>query len=475
MLRAAFEQSLFLRSVQGSCLLAAWRAVPQVHRLFEDKDCWGRFRPIFNYLPLGFLSMILAAVLLFPADGRFQLLGAIACAAFVFPIPGVALLPAALLWSPRFHLHPGITEAAFLRLDHALLLGVACRMFCMRAYRPKDSPLSLPIVLFALALALSTLAGIQRGLAPSPPTSFAYLLHSLYLLAIFVTAFSLGGRLGPAGVYAWVLPAIAIAAYGLAEWHWPFYDAHPVRYRTYERVLFDGQANHFAGFHAIATGIGLALASEKRFRALGLSLFLLSTLALATTFSRTGAAAWAAAATLWLLMRFPRLGLGVIAAGATGLLCAPASWWPRVSAPGTSMFDRLGAWKSALSTLPQHPLLGLGAGARHRSFYDSQYFMTLAESGILGLVLLLFLFWSMARLLDHARKRPGLPGALNAGALIALAALCVHALAAVSLIITVVAGPFFWWAGYALAQGRTAAPQSSPVADSAGARPASMP
>ena len=123
-----------------------------------------------------------------------------------------------------------------------------------------------------------------------------------------------------------------------------------------------------------------------------------------------------------------------------------------MAAPGSSMYDRLTAWKSALSTVDIYPVLGLGAGARHRSYYDNHYLMTLAESGIVGLALLLLLLLALAHALSHAYGRSQGGTWWCAGALAGLAALAVHGLATATFIVTLVAGPFFWYCGMAFVQ-----------------------
>jgi O-antigen ligase len=181
---------------------------------------------------------------------------------------------------------------------------------------------------------------------------------------------------------------------------------------------------------------------------LGIALALLATLALWPTGSRSGALAWATAIAAFALIRVPAFRWWLPPLGVLGLALVPGSFWARQSAPGSSMYDRLVAWKSAMSTVDLYPLLGLGAGARHRSYYDNQFIMTLAESGLVGLILLVLLLLALARALG--RECGGPQGGYAAGALAGLAALSVHSLATATFIVTMTAGPFFWYAGMAL-------------------------
>jgi hypothetical protein len=97
-------------------------------------------------------------------------------------------------------------------------------------------------------------------------------------------------------------------------------------------------------------------------------------------------------------------------------------------------------WGSALDAFSAHPVEGLGAGtfqfwwAAHGSIYSyvvnahSLYFETLAETGLLGLVLLVGLFGAgIAALLGPWRRSAGNDRALLAAALGACAAFCVAA------------------------------------------------
>jgi len=124
-----------------------------------------------------------------------------------------------------------------------------------------------------------------------------------------------------------------------------------------------------------------------------------------------------------------------------------------ITLPGSSMHDRLVAWKSALSTVAAYPLLGLGGAARHRSFYDNHYVMALAETGMAGLLAWLYWLACMAKTLWHSMRGAEIRRwCLTAGTTAGWAALCVHALANISFVVTVVAGPALWWTGYVLSR-----------------------
>ena len=417
---------------------------PQPWPLLE-RSAWLRIAALMPFHIAALL--IVAAALLY---GHLVLALATALLIFATYFPGAALLtiPALLIWAPRLSLGDAGGESVFLRLDQFAVAGLIVRGIFHPTDRLSSPPGHTAFVLFLAVVALSVTVGLLQGTLAAPMSALLYLAQWLEFYALFVAAWTFGPRIQAWSVHAWALPLVALAAYGLAEDLWPYYEDPDVRYRTFERVLFPGQANHAAGLFALATATGLGIASIRRYRVLGLALALLCTLALWPTGSRSGALAWAAGIGAFALIRVPALRWWLPTLGVVGLVALPADFWARHSLPGSSMHDRLVAWKSALSTVDLYPLLGLGAGARHRSYYDNHYIMTLAESGLLGMLLLIALILALARALGRQCTSCG----LCAGALAGLAALSIHGLATATFIVTMTAGPLFWYAGVALAR-----------------------
>jgi hypothetical protein len=277
--------------------------------------------------------------------------------------PGAALLalPALLIWAPRLVLGDSGGEAVFLRLDQFVVAGLVARGLFHPAERLTSPPAHTAYILFLATLALSVVLGLFQGTLAAPMSALLYLAQWLEFYGLYVVAWNFGPRIQRFFPYAWALPLVALAAYGLAECAWPFHEDPNVRYRTFERALFPGQANHAAGLFALATATGLGMALNLRYRALGLALALLSTLALWPTGSRSGALAWAAGIGAFTLITVPTLRWWASPLLVLGLAAVPGSFWAARSAPGSSMHDRLVAWKSALSTVDLYPLLGLGA------------------------------------------------------------------------------------------------------------------
>jgi len=391
-----------------------------------------------------------------------------------FPRATLLLLPALFIWAPRLNLAVAGDEQLFVRLDQAALAGILSYIVLHPRGQFRTPPAHTAFLAFLMILGASVVVGSLRGTLATPHSSLLYLGQWLEFYALYVVAYSLahrwnkqaetseeplapsmfGRKAGPVTwlVYAWALPLVALGVYGLAEHAWPYYEVAGVRYRTFERIWFPGQANHAGGLFALATATGLAMATQPRFRALGLCVAVLSTLALFPTGSRSGVVAWAAGLGALLLIYIPATRWWLPPLGLVGLCAIPTSWWRQMAVPGSSMHDRLIAWKSALSTVDSYPVLGLGAGARHRSYYDNHYLMTLSESGVTGLTLLALLLIFLALALAHGTSARFRMGWWQAGALAGLFALAIHALATATFIVTMVAGPFFWLCGIALAQ-----------------------
>ncbi len=402
----------------------------------------------------GFLAGALIAAVLVPSV-RVPLLviGAAVAVSAAAPTTALALVPALLLWGPRIHLFGMGDEAVFLRLEQPVLLGLLLRLASERGSR--DSALFASLALWTAAVAASVAAGIWRGTLPSAEVALLYLAQFLELALVFVVACAYGPRLGVWGVYAWVLPVVALAAYGIAEYLNPMFTTDLNVYRTFERGLFQREANHYAGVFACAAPLGLALAREPRWRTLGLTLAALSATAMVGTRSREGAVALAVGLAMLFVLRFPRLWLLPIAACAALLLAVPVETWHEWTGPRSSMHARFELWNRALGTVCDFPLLGLGAGARHRSQYDNFYVMLLAETGLMGLAAFGWWLASLARELLRSARRPGLSGAVAAGALAALAGVATQGLAAVAFAITALAGPLLWLSGWALSLDET--------------------
>ncbi len=368
--------------------------------------------------------------------------------ALYYPTLALGCTPALLIWAPRLPLATLGDEIFFLRLDQAAIAGMLVALVTNPRLEIRTPPAHTAFLLYLMVIVVSIIAGGAQGTLTTPTSALLYLAQWLTWYALFVAAYSLAPGLGNTTAYVWGVPLIALAGYGLAENAWPLYEDPGVAYRTFERGLFPGQANHAGGLFALATVTGIALATVPRHRILGLALAILASLALLPTGSRSGALAWMAGCGTLALLYCPPLRWWTPPLAVLAVVALPTTLWYRFSAPGSSMYDRLVAWKSALSTVADFPVLGLGAGARHRSFYDNHFVMTLAESGFLGLLLMTTFLALLFRATANPMAQPR--NWMATGACAALVAMVVHSMATSTFIVTLVAGPFFWYYGVTL-------------------------
>jgi O-antigen ligase len=163
----------------------------------------------------------------------------------------------------------------------------------------------------------------------------------------------------------------------------------------------------------------------------------------------------AAGLAVLIAFRFPKALMPMAGGFLMLLLLSPASFWYAFSASGSSMSDRMMVWQEVLASFWNHALFGEGLGARHRSYYNSQYVLLLSETGLIGL--LLFSAWiaSLVKALRIASKGQGLGASLCVASVAAVVGVSVQGLAAVCLLITSIAGSLYWLAGTSLAMAET--------------------
>jgi len=109
----------------------------------------------------------------------------------------------------------------------------------------------------------------------------------------------------------------------------------------------------------------------------------------------------------------------------------------------TSTTERLKSWENVLTKrFPQNPLLGVGVTGG--GFLDAQYPRVLLESGLIGLVLFLWLLRRIWVLIKHCYRKVGDPVFKGAalGALCGYGGLLVHAIGANTFIIVRIMEPF---------------------------------
>ncbi len=114
----------------------------------------------------------------------------------------------------------------------------------------------------------------------------------------------------------------------------------------------------------------------------------------------------------------------------------------------TSTSARLGSFEQVLSDFPEEPLFGHGVTGW--GFVDAQYFRTLIETGLFGLLALLFLFLRIFQLgLNRFRYfvKDDFYRGLSVGFLGGFICLLVHAIGSNTFIIVRIMQPFWLVAG----------------------------
>ncbi len=328
------------------------------------------------------------------------------------------------------------------------------------------------LLLLALCACLSLCAGALQGTLPGLGMPLATMGKQGEYLAGFLVARASGGSLERTARLAWRTSAwlgvVALAERGVMAW---VGDEADDGVRVFSNAIWPDQTNHLAGFMAFGAVLGLALAPREGSRLAflgwlaGEGLILLGILA---TGSRGAFLAVVAAAAVFAVMRRTwkplALGLLVLAAGAStrdrgGLLHEYKAYlvsegFAEAGAPRLPETERnrLEVWTALRADVLRFPLLGTGPGSRNRVFYESQWVMTLAETGVLGLAALLLV------LITLGRTALGVGGPWGAVFLGLLACVAVQGLVTESLLVTRIAGPF-WLLWGAFLGGRAEIPR----------------
>lgn len=321
---------------------------------------------------------------------------------------------------------------------------------------------------FLIAAVFSIAAGMIAGTLDKPLMSILYLVKWFEYFWVFYFSAKLSQAIGPRRmVYLFFWMGIVLAVYGYYEHFAPMSTAaYPNYYRLYERPPFHGDANHIGGILAmwltffsflyLRLSVGVNEDGDRPWthRILFVSIFFVL-FPLIWTFSRKSYLAFAGAYLVMFFLvpaarrRWVFLGCLIVC---TSLLL-PTRLAERVSDLGavmsavdpyhSSWAGNVDVWKRCFLNFDQFLFFGAGLGARHRLFYESQYVMTLTETGLFGLgtlciTLLLPAFFALRRI-----KLRGTQGLLAGAWLSAWGALMLHNLSCVSLTVSKCA--IVWW------------------------------
>lgn len=386
---------------------------------------------------------------------------------------------------PRFHAGTiAFSYQVDVRIEDLLLaaLGIFALILAAGGKTPSAPAAAESAFLAFLAAALlSILTGIYLGTVDKPFLSLLYCLKWLEYFLMLVLAARFAAHIGlDFFLKVFYFLGIAVAAYGYWEHFFPRPEVkgvYPAYYRLFERYPFHGDANHIGGLLVLWMGffIGLLLASEKRREQMILfaSIFF-AAFPLLWTYSTKSYLSLAATVFPAFLFRPGRTRLLCLLAmaGVTAFLLPPKLWGRLeyvITTLGsndpfhTSWASIRFMWQNALWNFHELFLTGSGLGSRHRVFYESQYVLVMAETGIIGSFFFIRLLGSVARRMFSALResRNARERGIFLGWLLGFTALAVHALTCVSFTVVKVALPFWFLTGAILGGLHLGAAQSS--------------
>lgn len=348
-------------------------------------------------------------------------------------------------------------EDLLLALLTLLTLGIMAR----KSSLPESPAVERVFLWFLLIAQVSILGGFFLQTIDKPLLSLFYLLKWVeYFLVFVITSRFAAARSGSAFfLKTFFALGLAVSCFGYWEHFFPAAKAtYPNYYRLFERPPFHGDANHIGGMLVVWIGFfaGIFLRTDRRpLQAMLLGAVLFAFFPLIWTYSRKSYFALMAAFVLPFFVRGVRRKLLLLVCLFILFgLAFPTRLPERLIDLGeafssTDPFHSSWAgnwvmWKQALWNFGQFFLFGSGLGSRHRLFYESQYILILAETGVVGFALFGLLL--LAPLREHLRLRAAgwEEKGIVLGWLMAFAGLLVHNFSCVSLTVSKIAIPFWF-------------------------------
>jgi hypothetical protein len=378
----------------------------------------------------------------------------------------LVILLFACIFFPRFYLGSLAYSRVDLRVEDFFLPVIA--FLCLWGFLAEgrtceSSSIEKAFLWFLIASQISIVNGVLFRTIDKPLLSFLYFLKWAEYFFILILSVRLVQRTKDADFFIQVffLLGLVIACYGYWEHFFPLAKAvYPNYYRIFERPPFHGDANHIGGFLVLWIGFffGMFLKSENRF----LSWFLLVSILFVFfpflwTYSRKSYFALAGALLFSFFFRENRKKLLLLISLFILLsFLFPHRVLERLRDLGSeftsqdpfhsSWAGNWVLWNQALWNFEKVFLFGSGLGSRHRLFYESQYVLILAETGLVGLSAFLFLCLSLARdffyFLGHSLRE--MDQGVATGWLIGFVGLSVHSASCVSWSVAKIAIPFWF-------------------------------
>lgn len=397
------------------------------------------------------------------------------------PILALHFLVIAFALSPRFT--SSYTSIEFyIRLDDLIIFAfiiTTLQKIIVNKFNLIKTPLDNALLLFLLVVMLSILVGILSNTISEPLTSLFYLLKLMEYASVFYAAFYIidSNEKLKSLFNTFLISAMALSTIGLIDWLFSYIipnigSTRP--FRIFDNIIYKGESNHIAGFLVIA--ILLCVVSITNERQLT-NKFRIAVVMFASVFTIFLTLSRISILTLFILLILftvlTRKWLIVLSLILISLLCfilyKPAHqrlesiYWEYESFKYTLARTEVGYppdfsytrnrfenWSIALNEWRQFPLLGTGIGSRHRVFYENQYVMILAEIGIIGFVLFL---WLLAKIIKNILSTfNSLPSTYKYGTFCIFFGVLLLGITSISLMISRIAGPFWLLVGAGIRQ-----------------------
>lgn len=405
-----------------------------------------------------------------PSTSLMLALGlAIVVVAFMSTEAAIFILICSMLLSPEFGASQGgISEerSVTVRADDLLILLIGFSWFARSAIQKElgffpHTPLNRPIVFYVIACAFPTAIGIMTGRIQLLSGLFYILKYIEYFFIFFmVVNYMYTKKQAKAFLTTAIITCVIICLYGI------------VQIPAGERVSapFEGKGgepNTLGGYLVLMWAIVLGLyltSAEPRLKRWLLVVNVLIIVPLLFTLSR---ASWVAAAAMYVaLIVFSEKRIWLIGAAVLAVALSPIILPPQVSFRVVSTFQAIQGYEAtervgglaldpsasnrvttnrlAFEAWQKSPLWGYGITGS-RIFLDSQYFRTLVELGLIGIVSFFWLVWVLFKIGKHNYRtaKSNFSRGLSLGYIAGLVGLLVHSIGSTTFIIIRIMEPFW--------------------------------
>jgi len=338
------------------------------------------------------------------------------CLAFFYPKSGLALLIVSILVAPNMELMELGSRVLIIRISDIilafLLLGWLARSAIKRENMFLGSPVNIPILLFSILMCVSTYFGIYKGLT-SPAESLVFLVKRIQYFVIFWVTYNNCKTIKQVKTYVifLLLGVLAVDIYAIYQ--------RLSGTVTVNSTFGEGQANVLGGFllFMLFIIIGLLFINKKGISWPFLIILLFTTIPVYLfTNSRASYLAFFIAFILatiifrkYILLSVFLLFLYVLFSFLVfmpydiihGLYTISSL---QLIGMDSSLQARFMAWKLYWPNIVENFFIGHGLGSVQLGFVDNQYIMELLDTGILGLLTLIWIFVSLIKVSLSIRK-----------------------------------------------------------------------